>query len=152
MTLPAVGAPAPDFTLPSTSGQPVSLSSLRGRNVLLAFFPAVFTRVCDAELCSFRDDFSEFASADTTVVPISTDPTGRQLEFKSAERLPMDLLSDADGAVSRQYGVFDAKRNRSNRAYVLVDRAGLVRWVHAEEHGGFRRENSELLSEIARLS
>ncbi len=152
MTLPVPGAPAPDFTLPSTAGRPVSLSSLRGRTVLLAFFPAVFTRVCDAELCSFRDDFSEFARADTTVIPISTDATERQQEFKSAERLPMDLLSDADGAVSRQYGVFDAKRGRSNRAYVLVDGAGIVRWAHAEEHGGFRRENAELLAEIAKLS
>ena len=151
MTLPATGAPAPDFTLPSTSGQPVSLSSLRGRNVLLAFFPAVFTRVCDAELCSFRDDFSEFANGDTAVVPISTDTTERQEEFKSAERLPMDLLSDPDGAVSRAYGVFDAKRARSNRAYVLLDREGIVRWAHAEEHGGHRRENEELLAEIAKL-
>ena len=151
MTLPATGAPAPDFTLPSTSGQPVSLSSLRGRNVLLAFFPAVFTRVCDAELCSFRDDFSEFANGDTAVVPISTDTTERQEEFKSAERLPIDLLSDADGAVSRAYGVFDAKRGRSNRAYVLLDREGIVRWAHAEEHGGHRRENEELLAEIAKL-
>lgn len=152
MTLPAIGVPAPDFTLPSTAGHPVSLSSLRGRRVLLAFFPAVFTRVCDAELCSFRDEFSEFASADTAVVPISTDPTERQQEFKSAERLPMDLLSDVDGAVSRAYGVFDAKRSRSNRAYVLLDRDGIVRWVHAEEHGGHRRENAELLAEIEKLS
>ncbi|MGE5926214.1 MAG: redoxin domain-containing protein [Gemmatimonadota bacterium] len=152
MTLPATGTPAPDFTLPSTAGRPVTLSSLRGRNVLLAFFPAVFTRVCDAELCSFRDDFTEFARADTAVVPISTDATERQQEFKSAERLPMDLLSDADGTVSREYGVFDPKRGRSNRAYVLIDGAGIVRWAHVEEHGGFRRENAELLAEIARLS
>ena len=151
MTLPATGAPAPEFTLPSTSGQPVSLSSFRGRNVLLAFFPAVFTRVCDAELCSFRDDFSEFANGDTAVVPISTDTTERQEEFKSAERLPMDLLSDVDGSASRAYGVFDAKRGRSNRAYVLLDREGIVRWAHAEEHGGHRRENEELLAEIAKL-
>jgi peroxiredoxin len=151
MTLPATGAPAPDFTLPSTSGQPVSLASLGGRNVLLAFFPAVFTRVCDAELCSFRDDFSEFANGDTAVVPISTDTTERQEEFKSAKRLPMDLLSDVDGAVSRAYGVFDAKRGRSNRAYVLLDRKGIVRWAHAEEHGGHRRENEELFAEIAKL-
>jgi peroxiredoxin len=63
----------------------------------------------------------------------------------------MDLLSDADGTVSRQYGVFDTRRSRSNRAYVLVDRDGVVRWGHAEEHGGHRRENAELLAEIARL-
>lgn len=152
MTLPASGAPAPEFTLPSTSGQPVSLASLRGRNVLLAFFPAVFTRVCDVELCSFRDDFSDFTAADAIVVPISTDTTERQQEFKQAERLPMELLSDSDGRVSRQYGVYEEKRNRSRRAYVLIDRDGTVRWSHVEEHGGFRRENAELLAEIAKLS
>ncbi len=152
MTLPANGTRATDFTLPATSGQPLSLSSLRGRSVLLAFFPAVFTRVCDVELCSFRDDFSDFTAADAIVVPISTDTTERQQEFKETERLPMELLSDSDGRVSRQYGVFEEKRNRSKRAYVLVDRDGIVRWSHVEEHGGFRRENAELLAEIAKLS
>jgi peroxiredoxin len=151
MSLPAAGAAAPDFTLPSTGGTPVSLASLRGHRVLLAFFPAVFTRVCNAELCNFRDDFSEFASADTVVVPISTDSIERQNEYRAAERLPMELLSDAGGDVSRRYGVLDEARGRSHRAYVLVDREGIVRWAHAEEHGGFRRENAELLAEIAKL-
>ena len=151
MTLPAPGAPAPGFTLPSTSGREVSLASIRGRNVLLAFFPAVFTRVCDAELCSFRDDFSEFATADTIVVPISTDSTERQREFKDSEKLPMDLLSDADGRVSRQYGVFVEARSRANRAYFLIDRDGIVRWAHVEEHPGKSRTNAEILAEIEKL-
>ena len=152
MTLPPTGAPAPDFTLPSTSGQPVSLASLRGRTVLLAFFPEVFTRVCTAQLCSFRDEFSDFATAATAVVPISTDSVDRQREFKEAERLPMDLLSDEDGAVSRRYGVFVEKRGRSNRAYFLIDRDGILQWAHAEQHGGYRRENAELLAEIGKIS
>ena len=152
MTLPATGAPAPDFTLLSTSGQPVSLASLRGRMVLLAFFPEVFTKVCTVELCSFRDEFSEFATAETAVVPISTDAVERQREFKEAEGLPMDLLSDEGGVVSRRYGVFVEKRGRSNRAYFLIDRDGILRWAHAEQHGGYRRENAELLAEIAKLS
>lgn len=152
MTLPLAGAPAPDFTLPSTSGQQVSLASLRGRTVLLAFFPEVFTRVCTVELCSFRDEFSDFAAAAAVVVPISTDPVDRQREFKEAERLPMDLLSDKGGVVSRRYGVFVEKRGRSNRAYFLIDRDGVLRWAHAEQHGGYRRENAELLAEIGKIS
>jgi peroxiredoxin len=152
MTIPAPGAPAPDFVLPSTSGEQVSLASLRGRKVLLAFFPEVFTRVCTVELCRFRDEFSDFETADTTVVPISTDSVERQREFKETERLPMDLLSDEGGTVSRRYGVFVEKRGRANRAYVLVDRDGIVRWAFAEEHGGHRRENAELLAEIAKLA
>lgn len=152
MSLPAAGAPAPQFALPSTAGTPVSLASLRGHRVLLAFFPAVFTRVCNAELCNFRDDFTEFATADTVVLPISTDTVERQNEYRTSEGLPMDLLSDTGGEVSRRYGVFDERRGRSNRAYVLIDRDGIVRWAHAEEHGGHRRENAELLAEIAKLT
>src|SRR5690606_19779917 len=59
-SMPAVGSVAPDFTLPSTSGSEVTLSGLRGKNVLLAFFPLAFTRVCTAELCSFSDDYGAF--------------------------------------------------------------------------------------------
>ena len=72
--VPAVGSPAPDFTLPSTAGSAVSLSALRGKNVLLAFFPLAFTSTCTQELCDMRDDWDQFATADTVVVPI---PSGR---------------------------------------------------------------------------
>ena len=152
MALPPAGSYAPDFALPSTSGAVTSLASLRGRNVLLAFFPAAFTRVCTIEMCSFRDDIAQFASADTVVLPISVDPVQRLLEFRNTERLPMELLSDPDGEVSRRYGVYVAERGVSNRAYVLIDRGGTVRWTLAEEHGGHRRENAELLAEIAKLA
>ena len=70
----AIGAPAPDFTLSSTSGKDVSLSGFRGRqNVLLACFPLAFTSTCTAELCAFSDDFDRFATTGTAVLPISVD-------------------------------------------------------------------------------
>ena len=66
--MPAVGSPAPDFTLPSTAGTDVTLSSLRGKNVLIAFFPLAFTSTCTTELLCFTEDFGAFQVADTVVL------------------------------------------------------------------------------------
>ncbi len=150
-TLPAVGSPAPDFTLPSTAGSDVTLSKLRGRNVLLAFFPLAFTSVCTAEMCAFSTDYGQFRSADTEVLPISVDSIPTLKEFKAKERLTVDLLSDFKRDVCRTYGTLIEERFLSNRAYVLIDRGGIVRWTFLEQTPGTRRENTELLAELARL-
>ena len=150
-SLPAVGSAAPDFTLPSTSGSDVTLSKLRGKNVLLAFFPLAFTRVCTAELCSFTEDYGAFRDADTEVLPISVDSVPTLKEFKAKERISVDLLSDFKREVSRRYGTRLEDRFHSARAYILIDRDGIVRWTFAEETSGNRRENSELLERIRAL-
>lgn len=150
-SLPAVGSAAPDFTLPSTSGSDVTLSKLRGKNVLLAFFPLAFTRVCTAELCSFTEDYGAFRDADTEVLPISVDSVPTLKEFKAKERISVDLLSDFKREVSRRYGTLLEDRFHSARAYILIDRDGIVRWTFAEETSGNRRENSELLERIRAL-
>lgn len=152
MPLPAVGAPAPDFTLPSTGGGEVTLSGLRGKNVLLAFFPLAFTRVCTAELCAFSEDYSAFERAGTVVLPISVDSIPTLREFKAKERMTVDLLSDFKREVCRRYGTLDEERFTSRRAYLLIDRQGMVRWTHVEAEAGQRRENAELLAEIRALS
>lgn len=152
MALPAVGSPAPDFTLPSTAGQPVTLSALRGKNVLLAFFPLAFTSTCTAELCAFSEDYSKFQGADTVVLPISVDAVPSLKEFKAKERMTVDLLSDFKREVSRQYGTLLEEQFFSERAYVLIDRVGVVRWTHEERELGHRRENGELLAQLAALS
>jgi len=72
--VPQVGALAPDFTLPSTSGEKVTLSALRGKPVLIAFFPLAFSSTCTAELCELRDDHDQFASRGVTVLPIYANP------------------------------------------------------------------------------
>ena len=150
-SLPAVGSPAPDFTLPSTSGREVTLSQLRGRSVLLAFFPLAFTRVCTTEMCSFTEDYGAFRDADTEVLPISVDSIPTLREFKAKERISVDLLSDFKREVSRRYGTLLEDRFHSNRAYILIDRDGIVRWTFAEETTGSRRENAELLERIRAL-
>ena len=151
MPLPAVGTAAPDFTLPSTAGTDVTLSGLRGRNVLLAFFPLAFTRVCTAELCAFTEDYGRFESATTVVLPISVDAVPSLKAFKAQERIGVELLSDFKREVSRRYGTLLEDRFHSGRAYVIIDRDGMVRWTFMEETTGSRRENDDLLTELARL-
>ena len=151
MPLPAVGTVAPDFILASTSRSRLTLSSLRGKNVLLAFFPLAFTGVCTTEMCAFTEDYAQFQSANTVVLPISVDAVPSLKEFKAKEKIGMDLLSDFKREVSRAYGTLDEEEFKSRRAYVLIDREGKVRWTFVEEHGGLRRENSELLAQIRKL-
>lgn len=150
-TVPPVGAPAPDFTLASTSGQPVTLSSLRGRKVLLAFFPLAFTSTCTKELCDMRDDWDQFADAETVVLPISVDSTATLGEFKNKYSMKSDLLSDFKRDVSRSYGVLIEDRFFSTRAYFLIDREGTIRWEHVEANPSQKRSNSELFEQIRAL-
>src|SRR5918997_7114044 len=142
-SLPPPGTPAPDFTLPSTAGTDVTLSRLRGKNVLLAFFPLAFTRVCTQEMCSFTEDYSRFRDVNTLVLPISVDSVPTLREFKAKEHISVDMLSDFKREVSRKYGTLIEDKFFSNRAYVLIDSEGIVRWAFSEETPGTRRENQE---------
>ena len=151
-SLPAVGSPAPDFTLPSTADADVTLSRLRGKNVLLAFFPLAFTKTCTLELCAFTDDFAQFESANTAVLPISVDSVPTLKEFKQKEHISVDLLSDFKREVSRRYGTLLEDKFFSNRAYVLIDRNGVVRWTFLETTPSTRRENAEILRQVHALS
>lgn len=152
MPLPAVGTTAPDFKLASTSGTDVTLSSLRGKNVLLAFFPLAFTGTCTKEMCEFTTDYSQFQSANTVVLPISVDAVPSLKEFKAKEKIGVDLLSDFKREVSRAYGTLLEDLFFSNRAYVIIDKQGIVRWTYAEATPGTKRDNAELLAELKKLS
>src|SRR2546422_4624166 len=150
-TLP-VGAVAPDFALPSTAGTDVTLSAFRGRNhVLLAFFPLAFTSTCTAENCAFSEDYEAFERAGTIVLPISVDSVPTLKEYKAKHAMRQDLLSDFKREVSRAYGVLLEDRFFSKRAYFLIDRQGILRWRHIEAELGARRDDVELLRQIAAL-
>lgn len=151
-TAPAVGSEAPDFTLASTSGTDVTLSSYRGQKaVLLAFFPLAFTSTCTTELCAFRDDYHEFEQQGVVVLPISVDSVPTLKEFQAKHQMRTDLLSDFKREVGTRYGVMWKDAFFTNRAYFLIDRDGVIRWQHVEETPSGRRENSEILGEIAKL-
>jgi peroxiredoxin len=151
MPLPAVGTLAPDFTLPSTSGTDLTLSELRGRKVLLAFFPLAFTSVCSAEMCDFNLQLERFQEVDTVILPISVDSVPTLKEFKAKEWINLDLLSDFKREVSRAYGTLLEDKFYSNRAYVLIDAQGVVRWTYEEPTEDTRRESEDLLATIRNL-
>jgi len=149
---PVVGEPAPAFTLPSTSGTDVTLAQFRGKsNVLLAFFPLAFTSTCTAEMCSFTEDFARFDGAGAVVLPISVDSIPTLREFKAKEHLTLDLLSDFKREACRAYGTLLEDKFFSRRAYFLIDKQGVLRWSHAEAELGHRRDDDELLAQIAAL-
>ncbi len=149
--VPAVGSAAPDFTLDGTGG-PITLSSFRDKqHVLLAFFPLAFTSTCTAEMCAFTEDYADFTSQDVAVIPISVDAVPSLREYKAKYAMPVDLASDFRRDVSRSYGTLLADRFFSNRAYFLIDKHGVVRWSYVEVNPGTRRENAEILAEIAKL-
>ena len=150
--VPPVGAEAPDFTLPSTSGSDVTLSQFRGKHpVLLAFFPLAFTSTCTAEMCAFSDDYDAFADRGVVVLPISVDSIPTLKEYRAKYDLKTDFLSDFKRQVGTRYDVMWQEAFFTNRAYFLIDRDGVVRWEHVEATPGSRRENAEILAEIARL-
>lgn len=149
---PLLGAPAPEFTLPSTAGRDVSLSEYRGRqHVLLAFFPLAFTSTCTAEMCAFSEDFERFAGAATAVLPISVDSVATLKEYQAKHAMKLELLSDFKRVVSRRYDVLLEDKFYAKRAYFLIDREGTLRWAHTEAVLGDRRSDAELLERIGAL-
>ena len=149
--VPTVGQLAPDFTLPSTSGEKLTLSSLRGKPVLLAFFPLAFSGTCTAELCEMRDDHDEFARRGVTVLPISVDHTYSLKEYRAKYNMKVEMLSDFLREVSRLYGVMLEDRFFSKRAYFLIGPDGVIRWEHVEQNPSDRRPDAELLAAIDRM-
>jgi peroxiredoxin len=152
MSSPAVGSLAPDFTLPSTSGEAVTLSQHRGKHsVLLAFFPLAFSGTCTKEVCAFAEDYDQFASRDVVVYPISVDHTYSLKEFRAKHGVQSHMLSDFKREVTVLYDLLVPEKFYSKRAYFLIDKEGVVRWAHVENQPGMRRENAEILEQVDRL-
>jgi peroxiredoxin Q/BCP len=123
--VPAVGQRAPDFTLPSSSGGNVRLSRLKGRTVVLYFYPKDETPGCTHEACDFRDHHAALDSAGVLVLGVSNDDLESHRHFTAKEHLPFPLLADGDARVSRQYGVYRA-RERDGKTLMGIERTTFV--------------------------
>ena len=106
----AAGDAAPDFTLPDADGKPVSLSEVRGRRVILYFYPAASTPGCTTEACDFRDSLADLNDAGFAVLGISPDKPAKLAKFRDAEGLTFPLLGDEDRAVLTAWGAFGEKQ------------------------------------------
>jgi thioredoxin-dependent peroxiredoxin len=125
-----VGDKAPDFTLPSQSGEPVRLSDRLGqRVVVLYFYPKDDTRGCTAEACAFRDSYEVFAGAGADVIGVSSDSVARHAAFAGKHELPFTLLSDKGGTVRKAYGVPAVLGVLPGRVTYVIDRQGTVRHI-----------------------
>src|ERR1700722_12214638 len=133
MTL-KVGDPVPDFTLPSSGGNSVTLSQLYADKTLVVFFyPKDDTPGCTVEACTFRDRYDAFASAGAEVVGISSDSLESHDRFAGKHKLPMTLLSDTEGKVRKLFGVKSTLGLMPGRATFVIDRKGIVRHVFVSQ-------------------
>jgi peroxiredoxin Q/BCP len=129
------GAKAPDFTLPTDGGGSVTLSKLKGKTVVLYFYPKDDTSGCTAEACSFRDLLPNFRKIDAAVIGVSRDSVASHDKFKKKYELPFTLAADTEGKVTERYDVwveksmYGRKYMGIERATFLIDGKGVVRNV-----------------------
>ncbi len=121
----AVGQIAPDFTLEASNNQTITLSELRGTNVVLYFYPKDLTPGCTTEACDFRDYHPEFAKLNTVVLGVSPDDVKLHDRFTQKHELPFPLLADIDHKVAEQYGVWVLKK-MYGREYMGIERTTFV--------------------------
>lgn len=137
----SIGDKAPDFNLFNTEKQAVTLSELKGQNVVLLFFPLAFTSTCTAELCGVRDDIANYSKLDAKVFGISVDSLFSLGKFKEEQGLNFDLLSDFNKTASTDYGsLYDSfvlgMNGVSKRSAFVVDKEGIIRYVEVLESAG----------------
>lgn len=133
----AVGTQAPDFSLPTTPDQRVSLSEFLGRPVILAFYPADWSPVCGDQMALYNEILSEFSRFDAELIGISVDGVWCHLAFAHDRKLRFPLLADFEpkGNVARQYGVYRDHEGTSERALFVIDAEGLIRWSYVSPVG-----------------
>ena len=142
-----IGQPAPDFTLYDSTKNKITLSDMKGQNILLLFFPLAFTSTCTAELCSIRDNISFYNNVNAKVFGISVDSLHTLAKFKFEQNLNFSLLSDFNKEASSLYGSLYEMFNYnmkgvSKRSAFVIDKDGIVRYAevlqNASEQPNFK--------------
>jgi len=146
-TMLQVGAEAPDFVLQNERGESWRLSDQRGRVVALLFYPANETLVCTKQLCSVRDDWASYTATGALIAGVSPGTAQEHKKFAEHHKLPLELLADTNGAVTKKYTSVWWLPWRATRALVVIDAKGFVRYRKVMLRA-FRPHNSEVLSVI----
>ena len=136
-----MGQQAPDFSLYNSDKNKVTLSELRGQNVLLLFFPAAFSGTCTKELCSVRDNISMYNNADAKVFGVSVDTVYSLAKYKEEQNLNFSLLSDFNKEVSAAYGSLYTEwilemKGVSKRSAFIIDKKIIIRYAQVVENAG----------------
>jgi peroxiredoxin len=131
------GVQAPGFTLRCTPDQSVSLSELRGRPVILAFYPADWSPVCGDQMTLYNEILDEFQEFEAELIGISVDGAWCHAAFAKQNKLHFPLLADFEpkGAVAHAYGIYDQKNGTSERALFVIDPAGIIHWSYVSPVG-----------------
>jgi peroxiredoxin len=133
-----VGDKAPAFKLFNTNKEWISLEDVKGKNVVLLFFPLAFTGVCTKELCSVRDNLGFYNNTNASVFGISVDSNATLAKFKEDQHLNFDLLSDFNKEASEAYGVlyenFGWMKGVSKRSAFVIDKQGTIRYAEVLEN------------------
>jgi peroxiredoxin Q/BCP len=156
---PKVGEAAPDFKLPYATqeklamkpDEQMSLSGLRGKNVILAFYPADWSGGCTTEVCTLRDTFAELSKLNATVLGISGDYVFSHQEWAKHHNLQFPLLSDHDHRVAKMYDSFMDGVGFNKRTIYLIDKDGVVRYVNLAFKAGEKKDYDALRAELEKL-
>jgi peroxiredoxin len=132
-----IGAQAPNFTLPTTPDQKVSLSEFKGRNVILVFYPADWSPVCGDQLALYNELRGQFDESNAALVAISVDGVWCHLAFEKDRGFHFTLLADFEpkGEVAKLYGVYRDQDGTSERALFVIDGAGIIRYNYVSPVG-----------------
>ena len=131
------GSLAPDFALKATPDQTVSLDQLKGKPIVLVFYPADWSPVCGDQVSLYNEMLSEFQEYDAQIVGISVDGPWCHMAFAKDRKLRFPLLADFEpkGEVSKRYGIYDTKTGTCERALFVIDAEGIVRWKYVSPVG-----------------
>ena len=153
-----VGQKAPSFSLFDSEKNKVSLEELKGKNVILMFFPLAFTSVCTTQLCTVRDDISRFNNTDAVVFGISVDSLFTLAQFKEQQKLQFPLLSDFNKEASKAYNSFYETfpafemKGVSKRAAFVIDKEGVVRYAEVCATPGDLPDFNKINETLAQLN